>query len=179
MPVKTFRTRKQMFALFMSGFLCGIFYANFVLKYYLTDMGIFNLYFPEQYAGIEFAVKDYLLYLVGVRLLPFGILTGLMFTRMHKILSLAFLAWTGFAWGILLTIAVFYMGLKGVVFCVVGVLPHFLFYISSYAIVLWYGISYPQSRWNTQKTVFVIGMMLTGLILEAYVNPIFVSAIFG
>ena len=53
MPVKTFRTRKQMFALFMPGFLCGILYVNFALKQYMTDMGIFNLQFLEQYTGTD------------------------------------------------------------------------------------------------------------------------------
>lgn len=179
MPVKTFRTRKQMVALFMLGFLCGILYVNLALKQYLTDMGIFNLHFLEQYTGTEFAAKEYLLFLAGIRLLPFGILTGLVLTRLRKVISFVFLVWTGFSWGILLTMAVFYMGLKGIAFCVAGILPQFLFYIPAYVIVLWYGMTYPQSRWNHQKTVFVIGMMLTGLILEAYVNPVLVKVIFS
>lgn len=179
MPVKTFQTRKQMFALFMPGFLCGILYVNFALKQYMTDMGIFNLQFLEQYTGTEFVAKEYLLYLTGIRLLPFGILTGLVLTRMRRIISFVFLAWTGFSLGTLLTMAVFYMGLKGIVFCIAGIFPQFLFYIPAYVVVLWYGMTYPQSRWNHQKTIFVIGMMLTGLILEAYVNPVFVKMIFS
>ena len=142
-------------------------------------MGIFNLQFLEQYTGTEFAAKEYLLYLTGIRLLPFGILTGLVLTRMRRIISFVFLAWTGFSLGILLTMAVFYMGLKGIVFCIAGIFPQFLFYIPAYAVVLWYGMTYHQSRWNHQKTIFVIGMMLTGLILEAYVNPVFVKMIFS
>lgn len=173
------RTRRQMFMLFMPGFLCGILYVNFVVPSYLTDMGVFNLHFLEQYAEAKFVAKDYLLYLVGVRLLPFGILSGVMCTRMRKISSFLFLVWTGFSWGILLTMAVFYMGLKGIVFCIIGILPQFVFYVPAYVILLWYGMSYPRSVWNHQKTIFVTVMMLTGLLLEAYVNPVLLKTIFG
>ena len=75
--------------------------------------------------------------------------------------------------------AVFYMGLKGIVFCIIGILPQFVFYVPAYVILLWYGMSYPRSVWNHQKTIFVTVMMLTGLLLEAYVNPVLLKTIFG
>ena len=66
MPVKTFQTESRCL-LFYAGFLCGILYVNFALKQYMTDMGIFNLQFLEQYTGDRVCGKEYLLYLTGIR----------------------------------------------------------------------------------------------------------------
>ena len=53
-----------------------------------------------------------------------------------------------------------------------------LFYIPAYVVVLWYGTTIPRVGGITRKRYLWIGMMLTGLILEAYVNPVFVKMIF-
>ena len=98
---------------------------------------------------------------------------------MRKAASIAFLAWTGFSSGMLLSMAVLSMGIKGSILCIVGILPQFLLYIPAYMVIIWYSYTYPQNRWNTQKSIFLGLTMLVGIILEAYINPILMQAYLG
>ena len=45
--------------------------------------------------------------------------------------------------------------------------------------MLWYCWMYPRNQWNRQKTVFVALMLMMGLILESYVNPVWMKAFLG
>lgn len=163
----------------MPGFLCGILYVNFAAGRYLADTGIFSEYFLKQYESANLVAREYIFYLAGIRIVPFLAVTGLSFTRGRKAAAVGFLMWTGFSAGMLLAMAVLSMGMKGVILCVVGVLPHFLLYVPAYVVVLWYALNYPQCRWNRQKTVFVVITMLMGMILEGYVSPVFMKLFLG
>lgn len=170
--MKILHTKKWMFAFFMPGFLCGILCVNLIIDRHLTDFGIFSEYFLKQYASVEVVLPEYMMYLAGVRLFPFLVITGLAFTRFRKVAAGAFLMWTGFSGGMLLAMGAFSMGIKGVLFCVIGLLPHFLLYIPAYIVLLWYAMTVPRNRWNRQKTIFVVLMMGMGLVLEGYVSPV-------
>lgn len=177
--MRILHSKKEMFALFLPGFLLGILYVNFIVKQYIAEPGIFSTYVMRQYASVEIIAGEYMLYLVRVRLLPAVFLAGMSFTKLRKLSAAGFLLWTGFSSGMLLTMAVIGMGVKGIFLCIVGILPHFLCYIPAGIVVLWYCWMYPQNRWNRQKTVFVVLMLLMGLILEAYVNPVWMKAFLG
>ena len=179
MSIKLFLSRKEMFGFFMPGFFFGILYVNLTAQNTFTSPGIFSESFLRQYEAAEVAAGIYLLYLIRVRVFPFLMLIGLSFTRVRKFSAGAFLAWTGLSCGIILSMAVMEMGIKGIFFCIVGVLPQFLLYIPSYVVVLWYCWIYPQNKWNREKTVFVVGTMLGGILLEAYVNPTLVKGMLG
>ena len=168
--MKILHSKKQMLAFFLPGFLLGILYVNFIVKQYIAEPGIFSTYFLRQYAAVDIIAGEYMLYLVRVRLFPAALLAGLAFTRMRKIAAVIFLLWTGFSSGMLV---------KGIILCVVGILPHFLCYIPACIVVLWYCWMYPRNRWNRQKTVFVALMLMMGLILESYVNPVWMKAFLG
>ena len=43
-------------------------------------------------------------------------------------------------------------------------------------VVIWYSYTYPQNKWNAQKSIFIGLAMVMGIILEAYVNPILMQA---
>lgn len=175
--MKIFHSRKQMFAFFMPGFLCGILYMNLTAQNTVANPGIFSESFLRQYEAAEIASGVYLLYLIRIRIMPFFMLIGLSFTRMRKVSAGAFLAWTGFSCGVILSMAVMEMGIRGILFCVAGVLPQFLVYVPAYVVVLWYCWIYPQNRWNREKTIFVVGAMLAGILLEVYVNPMLVKGV--
>lgn len=175
--MKIFHSRKQMLAFFMPGFLCGILYMNLTAQNSVTDPGIFGESFLRQYEAAEVAAGIYLFYLVRMRITPFLMLIGLSFTRMRKITAGAFLIWTGFSCGLILSMSVMEMGIKGIALCIAGVLPQFLLYIPSYLVILWYCWVYPQNRWNREKTIFVVATMVAGILLEAYVNPVLVKGV--
>lgn len=173
--MKIFHTRKQFLAFFMPGFLAGTIYVNFIAKKYMAEPGIFNDYFLNQFVNVKIDVRDYLWYLIRLRAVPFLVLGIFSFTRLRKAAAVFFLIWTGISGGILISAAAAELGIKGCLLCVTALFPQFLFYIPAFLILLWYCCSAPQTRWNRQKTIFVVLMMSLGLILELYVNPIIVK----
>lgn len=176
MPLKMFHVKRQLLALFMSGFLLGILYVNLEAEQFAAGAGIFSEYFLKQYQQVEILTGEYIWYLLQVRLIPFLVMLGAAFTKFRKGAAVLFLIWTGFSAGLLFSMAVLGMGVKGSILCVIGMLPQFLFYIPAYLIVLWYAYCYPRMQWNVQKSLVSGGMLLIGLILELYVNPVLVGA---
>lgn len=177
--MKILHTRKQLFVFFMPGFLLGILYVNLVMKKYTAHAGIFSDYFLQQYPHVDIVTGEYIWYLLKIRCVPFLVLMGLAFTKMRKISSVAFLVWTGFSGGLLLSTAVLGMGIKGSILCVVGILPQFIFYIPAYMVIIWYGYTYPKNQWNAQKSIFISFMLFVGIMLEVYVNPLLMGAFLG
>ena len=119
---------------------------------------------------------EYIWYLLQVRLLPFLVLLGSAFTKFRKAAVILFLIWTGFSAGLLFSMAVLGMGVKGSILCIAGMLPQFLCYIPAYLIVVWYAYCYPRMQWNIQKSLVSGGLLLVGIVLELYVNPVLVGA---
>lgn len=177
--MKILHTRKQLLAFFMPGFLFGILYVNLIMKKYTAEPGIFSDYFLKQYQSVEIVAQEYLWYLIRIRFIPFFVLLGLGFTKLRKVSAIAFVVWTGFSGGMLLSMAVLGMGIKGSILCIVGILPQFLLYVPAYMVVIWYSYTYPKNQWNTQKTIFVGLTMIVGMVLETYVNPMLVQAFLG
>ncbi len=177
--MKILHTRKQLFAFFMPGFLFGVLYVNLIMKKYTAEPGIFSDYFLKQYQSAQIVAGEYMWYLLRVRAVPFLVLLGLAFTKIRKAASVTFIVWTGFSGGMLLSMAVLGMGIKGSILCMVGILPQFLLYVPAYMVVIWYSYTYPQNRWNTQKSIFIGLAMTVGILLEAYINPILVQAFLG
>lgn len=173
--MKILHTRKQLLAFFMPGFLLGIVYVNFVAVKYMAEPGIFSAYFLEQFRSADIVAEEYLWYLARVRLFPFLVLAGLSLTKARKVSAVLFLVWTGISGGVLISLAVGSMGIKGSILCMTGLFPQFLFYVPAYLVLIWYAYTYPASHWNRQKTVFVSFMMAAGVILELYVNPLLVQ----
>ena len=174
--MKIFHTRKQLLAFFMPGFLLGIVYVQFFSVKNMAGPRIFSTYFLEEYQSVDIVAGEYLWYLIRVRIFPFLVLAGLVLTKARKAAAVLFLLWTGISGGILISLAVIDMGIKGSILCITGMLPQFLFYIPAYLVLIWYAFIYPGSLWNRQKTVFISFMMAAGLILEIYVNPLLVRA---
>lgn len=170
--MKIFQTKKQLLAFYMPGFLIGILYVNLAAKQMGADPGIFSEYFLKQYGTVHIAVPEYIWYLLQIRVLPFLVLLGLSFTKFRRVSVVLFMVWTGFSSGILLSMAVLSMGIKGCILCIVGILPQFMFYIPAYLMTLWYSYTYPRIQWNVQKSIFTALMILMGLIMEVYVNPV-------
>lgn len=161
------------FALFyMLGFCAGILYANLFAKDYIISMGILSEYFLNQYSADDIQIGEYLWYVTRIRLAPVFVLGALGCTRLRKGAAAVFILWTGFSSGLLFTSAVIKMGVKGIILCLIAIVPQFLFYIAGYLALLWYLYTYPQIHWNLTKTVIFLLLMAVGILLECYVNPV-------
>lgn len=174
--MKIFRTRKQLLAFFMPGFLLGVIYVNFIAKRYMAEPGIFSDYFLDQFLSTKIDVREYVWYLIRSRLVPVSFLSALSFTRAGKVSAFLFLFWTGISGGILVSSAILNLGIKGSLLCIVCLIPQFFLYIPACIVILWHCVDTPVNQWNYQKTIFVILCMFTGIILELYVNPVIVRA---
>lgn len=161
-------------------FYAGIFIGNFICQ---SGSGAvcsggrdFQRIFLKQYRAADILTGEYIWYLLQVRLLPFLVLLGSAFTKFRKAAVILFLIWTGFSAGLLFSMAVLGMGVKGSILCIAGMLPQFLCYIPAYLIVVWYAYCYPRMQWNIQKSLVSGGLLLVGIVLELYVNPVLVGA---
>ena len=119
--MRIFHTKKMMFVLFVLGFLIGILYVNLASGQFAADSGVFSDYFLNQYASVTIHTEEYVIYLMGVRLVPFLIMVGLSFTKMRKFSAYIFLVWTGFSGGMLLSMAAYSMGSRGILLCIAAV----------------------------------------------------------
>ena len=175
----SFHLKRQLFLCFLPAFFIGIIYVNLLAGQFEEIGRIFSEYFGTSYSNTDVRGGEYLLYLLWTRGSMFFCVAMLIFTRFRKIVALGVVGWTGFLGGVLMALAVISMGMRGSILCVLGMFPHFLCYIPAYLVVLWHGLSYPQNRWEMQKTVFVVGAMLAGVITETYVNPLIMAAFFA
>lgn len=152
-------------------------YANIISGQYTEASGIFNEYFLAQYVRAEIIAEDYIWYVVRARAVPFLAVCFLGCTKWKKVTVGGAISWTGFASGMLAVMAVLRLGMKGLVLCLAGVFPQICVYALAYLVVLFYLYRYPEGRWNTGKTVFVVLAFLTGILLETYVNPVLMKIV--
>ena len=158
--------------IFMLGFIAGIIYVNVFAKSYVISMGIFCDYFLEQYIVNQIDTKEYMFYILKIRVLPLMILCIAANTKYKKIIACLFLLWTGFSGGLIFTAAVMKLGMRGIGLCITGLLPQFVCYAVLYAMIVLYLFTYPNTRWNGTKTMSVIIFMLLGIVSECYMNPV-------
>ena len=163
--------------IYMIGFLLGIVYMNMSAGEYISSMGIFNRNFAEQFRKADIDGVQYLGYLVRLRVLPAIILALIGTTRFRRIGSAVFLVWTGMLCGVYFTCAVMNHGVSGVLFCVVGLLPHMACYLFAYGILLMTIFFYPKKQWNYEKTIAFCLAICMGIELEYKVNPVLVKKI--
>lgn len=173
--MKIRESRKYFVLCYMAGFFIGILYANLVSGDYIANIGILDNYFLEQYTQMEINTAEFLWYAAYLRLLPVMLLFAAGCTKLRKAAALAYIVWTGFSSGMILVTAVMKMGVKGIILCLLCLLPQFVCYVAAYLMLLWFLFAYPAVRWNVSKTVCFALFMLTGILLECYVNPVIVK----
>lgn len=159
----------------MLGFFFGIFFINLVAKETVYTVGIFDHYFLKNYTNTQIEINEYIFYLFKIRIIPFLFLFMFSFTIFKKVITIISIVWTGISSGIISSLAVMHMGIKGILLCLVSGIPHFLLYVPAYFVLLWYMYQIPQSKWTWNKSVFVVLTLFMGLILEAYVNPMLMT----
>ena len=162
--VRIREVKKIAVILLMSGFLAGIIYVNLIAKKYVVSMGIFSDYFLEQYAGSRIHTGEYIWYVMKVRTFPIVVILFLGNTRFRRMAGCFLLIWTGFAGGIVFTTAVLKMSIMGIFLCLIGIMPHFICYIAAYMLILIYLFAFPESKWNSTKTVSLLLFLILGII---------------
>lgn len=152
------------------GFVLGILYTNLLASDYLAMTGVFSGYYLQAFAQTEVTMTECLPYIMKVRLLPLALLLLLAYSRINKVVVIIFLWWTGFLWGIYMSLGIAQLGFKGILFCLAGMFPQMIFYIPAYIIVLIFVYRCPESCWNALKVGVLVLCLISGIILECQVN---------
>lgn len=176
---------KFILLLFLVGFLIGIFISIGFHNYFFTDMKdfydevIYNLKACEiEYGRLfwEIVVKEFGSYFL---LLLFCI----------SILGIPYIIWyliyKGILWGVFMGMAVFLYGIKGVLAGLVYGFPHWIFIVPVLAATLHKGyymsINGPKKKAFTEQIPSIcvlMGILLIGCLLEAFVNARILKEIF-
>lgn len=170
--MKIQQRKKYISLLLLAGFFLGILYANLVAKKYMVSTGIFSEHFLSQYVAIELIPEEYLVYILQIRLFPVVGFLLIGQTKFRKPAVVGWILWIGFSLGMLIVASIMQLGASGILLCMIGMTPQFLFYAMAYIVFLWYLYTYPASAWNRGKTIFVVLTMALGILTEVYVNPI-------
>ena len=79
--------------------------------------------------------------------------------------------WYLLRWRVMPLALVLRMGLCGMLLCIAGIFPQYIFYVPAYLLLIRYYYRYPQSEWNGTKTGFTVMMIVAGILSEVYLNP--------
>ena len=170
------KNKGQLLILFLAvGFFAGIIYGNFVAREGTLLSDVFLRSNLEHYLHTDVISEKYLWYVAKARILLLVIAYVLGTFPWKKIYVMLSLGVCGFFSGMMTVTAIIQLGIKGILLCIVGVLPQGIFYGMMYIMLLANWFQYSGSRWNKTKIVFVIIMFVAGIILETYVNPAFVK----
>ena len=174
--MRAYRNRNRLLILCLGvGFLIGIIYENIVAGKQVVISELFLKSNLQRYLQTDVITKKYLWYVLKERLLLLGAISLLGCMKWKKAFVICLISTMGFIGGVLTVSAVIQLGIKGILFCVIGILPQGLFYGIAYSILINYWFRFPESRWNRTKMVFLFVMFLVGIIVETYVNPILVK----
>ena len=100
------------------------------------------------------------------------------------------LLWYGFLAGILLTAALFQMGIRGVGYLLVGMFPQMLVYVPVTAALLLIVCQMSQKFWRPREQTVkrylryflqcftLFALYLWGILLESYINPVILKHFF-
>lgn len=163
--------QKCFFAVVFIGFIIGILYTNLFALDYMAITGIFSTYYLQGFVSSEIIVGEYLFSVLKVRILPLCVLLIIGYCRLNKVGVVLFLGWTGFLWGIYMSLGVVQLGVVGVLICVLGIFPQVVFYIPAYFIVMVWAYNRPESQWNIMKMAVMILCTISGIVLECRMNP--------
>lgn len=182
-PTGPSKEKRWLFLFFISFFL-GILYANF----YGREANL--NYIISQYKYKDVDSSGLFLYCLGKRMMPvlfLGIM-GVSFLEIPMIyLSIL---WQGFSFGVLLSIVVMKLSLKGIIIGIAAILPQFLIYVPVYIYLYrlcyeqcssMYGTKYLNGKKSLLRYIAIFVVLLIfltgGIFLESYVNPILLKSI--
>lgn len=178
--MRTYKNKGQLLIVFLvAGFLIGILYANFVAGDGIMLSGMFEKATLQHFKQTEINSGKYLLHVVRERIGCLVFICFLSCLKWKRVYAGIVLGVIGFLSGVLMVSAVMQLGIKGILICIAGMLPQWIFYGLACGVLLWYWFQYPMNKWNKAKTVFVLVMFSGGIITEVYLNPWVVKGIIG
>lgn len=162
--------------LFFAGLLTGI--AVVQMQESVALSGIFSEYFLNQYASLKIDGGRLFRYVGSFRMGQYALLVCCGALTAAPVVMGALLFGFGMTWGTMLSVSSLRLGLKGVLLCVVGVLPQIFFYLPAFGWVLLWLLHQGCSR----KKYFLLTalgffFLFFGIMAEVYLNPLILQQI--
>lgn len=177
-----------------AGFIAGIVMANLSGRKLISQLGIFGEYFWMQLGQIKLDAGVMFWYVFEKRMLLFLIVLVFGVTGLGTTLVYMLAAWMGGSLGFLFSAAVIQKGIGGLVMCVMGFVPHGLFYLPAGILMMLKTCRLSDRLHGRDKSsIFSIKKELTsyaiamavvfvvlflGIILESMLNPILLQKIY-
>ena len=172
------KNKGQLLIIFLAvGFFIGIIYENVISRGNVMFSELFLRSNLERYLQTNVIGEKYLWYVVKARVILLATICILGCCRWKKFFVILCLIMCGFFAGMMSVASVMQIGIMGILLCMAAIFPQGFFYVMGYSMLILYWFRYPEIRWNRAKLLFVGIMFLSGIVLEAYVNPILVKFI--
>ena len=194
--VKEPSLQRRWLFLFFGGVCTGIVYANLMGARYVDQIRLLSDYLLQKYRGSEILNGELFWYCLRARILPVCYIWIFGLILFGCAVGYVYVFWYGFSSGFLLSVATLRFGMKGILLCVTGVLPQYIFYIPAMLVTLLAGSTVSMRLYgkeNYSHTIAggrrkLIGIYFTlligitvvciiGALTESYVNPIFLKRI--
>ena len=174
--MRNYQKKNQLLILcLVVGFFIGIIYQNVIAKTEVVMLDLFLKSNLQLYLETTIVTKNYVWYVIKERLVLFAGIFLFSCLRWKRLFVILLLLVLGFSMGMLTVLSVLQLGIRGIVLCVMGMLPQGIFYGIAGYILVTYCYQHPNQRWNQAKTVFVMVMLGIGVVMEVYVNPMIVK----
>lgn len=182
--------KKRVF-LFFFIFLSGVVCANILGVVSGRELGAMNEYFLNRYLYADIQGRELFPFLFYERVPGFLLLLFLSVGIYGTFVVDGYISYLGFSAGFLSVIAIMNYGIKGILFMAGMLLPQWLFYAP--VLMLWHNRLFHyktqgregfyeeprgKRKWKLAVSFFLMGiLLLLGLFMESYVNPLFLQRI--
>lgn len=169
--VKSMKGNRLLIFLFL-GVLAGI--AVVQMQSDSAFAGIFSEFFLNQYAMMQIDYRSLLRYVASCRISQYMFLVCVGGMSGSVTLLYLFIFFLGMAWGTVAAISALRLGMKGILICVFGMIPHVLFYVLAFGwVFLWTARKGSDRRRYLLLSVLGGFLLVFGILTEVYINPRF------
>lgn len=162
--------------LFFCGILAGVVFVQ--AQKNSAFAGIFSEYFLNQYASLQIDYEKLFRYVGSCRLGQYALLVCCGGLAGAPLICGGVIWILGMTWGTVISISTLRLGLKGVLICVIGVIPQMFFYIPAFGWIFLWILKRGSSR---RKYLFLAAaglfFLFFGIVAEVYLNPRFLQQI--
>ncbi len=177
---------RKLLLFFLLGFLGGVAFTGLFGRDFMDYAGILSEYYLNRYQYTEIITEQLFFYLLRERMAPVVVLLFLTFTPLSAACAYLFFGWQGFSLGTVLTLSIWKFGGRGVLLCLAGMLPQYLFYIPAWVLL---GLFLCMRRREGSGELFrykgtgggrvgnlilfflIFLLLVAGIVSEAWINP--------
>lgn len=157
-------------------FLVGILYITLLAKGKVPENTIMDQALGSAFLEEGWNKKELFMQCIWNRGVFFIMIGTLSYSPIRKWIYRCITIWIGIVFGILLKLFYLWYGMKGIGLCLVSLLPQYIFYWMAYGLIYWESDSGRAfHKRNYASLLLSIVVVIMGIVLESYVNPILVN----